>query len=222
MKLYIYDHCPYCVKARMIFGFHNQNMELVYLPNDDEKTPISMIGEKMVPILELSKQKFMPESLDIISFIDKNSKKPMLTKKQNKALSSWLNTNSSLCYQLAMPRWPQAPLEEFKTKSARDYFIKKKEAYIGPFEDCLNNTDVLLSQIEEALEKLSSLFDSDFNTKKGMTFINGSLSLDDFHLFVFLRSLSIVKALKFPSFVKKYMDFISEKSKTPLHFDIAL
>ncbi|EPT9973233.1 glutaredoxin, partial [Escherichia coli] len=23
MKLYIYDHCPYCLKARMIFGLKN-------------------------------------------------------------------------------------------------------------------------------------------------------------------------------------------------------
>ncbi|POU69340.1 glutaredoxin, partial [Pantoea sp. PSNIH4] len=27
MKLYIYDHCPFCVKARMIFGLKNLPVE---------------------------------------------------------------------------------------------------------------------------------------------------------------------------------------------------
>ena len=49
MKLFIYDHCPYCVKVRMIFGLKNINIQLVTLSNDDEKTPISMIGKKNGP-----------------------------------------------------------------------------------------------------------------------------------------------------------------------------
>ena len=36
MKLYIYDHCPFCLKARMIFGLKNLPVELVTLLNDDE------------------------------------------------------------------------------------------------------------------------------------------------------------------------------------------
>ncbi|SUG28943.1 glutaredoxin [Salmonella enterica subsp. arizonae] len=39
MKLYIYDHCPFCVKARMIFGLKNIPVELNVLQNDDEATP---------------------------------------------------------------------------------------------------------------------------------------------------------------------------------------
>ncbi len=36
VKLYIYDHCPFCVKARMIFGLKNIPVELNVLQNDDE------------------------------------------------------------------------------------------------------------------------------------------------------------------------------------------
>ena len=46
MKLYIYDHCPFCVKARMIFGLKNIPVELNVLLNDDEATPTRMIGQK--------------------------------------------------------------------------------------------------------------------------------------------------------------------------------
>ncbi|EQC2584863.1 glutathione S-transferase N-terminal domain-containing protein, partial [Shigella sonnei] len=38
MKLYIYDHCPYCLKARMIFGLKNIPVELHVLLNDDAET----------------------------------------------------------------------------------------------------------------------------------------------------------------------------------------
>ena len=31
MKLYVYDHCPFCVRARMIFGLKNLPVELVVI-----------------------------------------------------------------------------------------------------------------------------------------------------------------------------------------------
>ena len=52
MKLYIYDHCPFCVRARMIFGLRDVAVEEIVLANDDEATPIGMIGSKQVPILQ--------------------------------------------------------------------------------------------------------------------------------------------------------------------------
>jgi glutaredoxin 2 len=53
-KLYIYDHCPYCTRARMIFGLKNVEHELVFVANHDEHTPIGLVGVKMVPILQLA------------------------------------------------------------------------------------------------------------------------------------------------------------------------
>ena len=217
IKLYIYDHCPYCVKARMIFGLKKIPFELICLLNDDEKTPISMIGQKMVPILETEKGRFMPESLDIVSYIDKKGNQPLISSwKESKALSAWLNRNSSLCYELAMPRWVQLPLEEFKTKGARDYFQTKKEGYIGLFKDCLSATGELVKNMEGELEHLESLF-------KGQSgFFRESLSLDDFQLFPFLRSLSVVKSLSFPAKTKRYSLYMSQQTGIPLHHSIAI
>ena len=59
MKLYIYDHCPFCVRARMIFGLRDVAVEEVVLANDDETTPIGMIGSKQVPILQKKDGSFM-------------------------------------------------------------------------------------------------------------------------------------------------------------------
>ena len=38
MKLYIYDHCPFCVRARMAAGLFGADVEEVVLANDDEAT----------------------------------------------------------------------------------------------------------------------------------------------------------------------------------------
>jgi len=78
MKLYIYDHCPFCVRARMIFGLRGVAVEEVILQNDDEETPIKMIGAKQVPILQKDDGSFMGESLDIVRYIDEMAGKGRL------------------------------------------------------------------------------------------------------------------------------------------------
>jgi len=216
MILYIYDHCPYCVKARMIFGFKNQAVELKTFLNDDETTPIAMIGVKMVPILEYEAGKFMPESMDIVDFIDKKYSPSLVKPSEDSKLLNWINQNHSLNYKLAMPRWVQAPLEEFQSSSAKNYFEKKKTAYIGSFTENLKESPALISQMEKELKNLESSLDSN------SSFYQEKLSFNDFHLFPFLRSLSVVKGLSFPPKTKKYMENLSKLSQIPLHFDIAL
>ena len=216
MKLYIYDHCPYCVKARMIFGFKKRSIKLICLSNEDEKTPISMIGVKMVPILEIKKGDFMPESMDIVSYIDKLDPPPAVSFKEDKWLSIWLAANSQLCYQLAMPRWIKAPLEEFQTQKARDYFQNKKEAYIGSFREQLEESASLIEEMKEQLQELEK------HLQKDHEFFSGNLSSNDFHLFAFLRSLSIVKGLSFPDKTHRYVERLSKLSNIPLHHSIAL
>lgn len=76
MKLYIYDHCPYCLKARMIFGLKNIPVELHVLLNDDAETPTRMVGQKQVPILQKDDSRYMPESMDIVHYVDKLDGKP--------------------------------------------------------------------------------------------------------------------------------------------------
>ena len=200
----------------MIFGLKKQAVEIKTLLNDDEKTPQSMIGFKMTPILEYESKQFMPESIDIINFIDKKHPPRQIQNSENSKLLNWINKNNGACYQLAMPRWVKAPLEEFKTQSARDYFESKKTAYIGSFKDCLNESPALIEEMEKELEFLESLFE------KQHRFFEEQMSLNDFHLFAFLRSLSIVKGLAFPKKVNFYMKEMSKISRVPLHTDIAL
>lgn len=216
MKLYIYDHCPYCVKARMIFGFKKVKFELITLLNDDEKTPISMIGKKMVPILETDEGNFMPESMDIVYFIDQNfGGKRLIVADINPKISQWLGESKDYVYKLAMPRWVKADLEEFETQGAIDYFTKKKGDMIGSFEDNLAQSEELIARANSHLKALDELIMSPHA-------VNGSLSEDDINLFPTLRSLSIVKGIEFPENVLNYIKTVAKNSEIPLHLDIAL
>ncbi len=214
MKLYIYDHCPYCVKARMIFGFKNLSFELITLLNDDVDTPTRMIGAKMVPILE-QEGSYMPESMDIIRHIDAQGGAPVLVGEQSSELAAWLAESREYLYQLAMPRWVQAPLEEFATQGARDYFTTKKEGMLGVFDGLMADSEALIAKANAHLKALEPLIASS-------DAVNGTLSEDDIHLFAALRSLSIVKGMEYPAKIEAYRQAMAKASNIPLHDDLAL
>lgn len=39
MKLYVYEHCPFCIRARMIFGLKKVPFELGVIMEGDIETP---------------------------------------------------------------------------------------------------------------------------------------------------------------------------------------
>ena len=219
MKLFSYDHCPYCVKARMILGLKNVDFELITLLNDDEQTPIGMIGKKMVPILQKPDGSFLPESLDIISYIDGLDEFGELMVRPSRemfSLDEWFQKIRLCVYDLAMPRWVKMDLEEFATASARQYFMGKKEGMIGSFQQSWDRSEVLTKEAVEHLKELESLI-------SGETFFWGeTLNLDDFHVFAALRAFTTVKDLNFPPKIDGYMNSMSKKSKVPLYWEKAL
>ena len=119
MKLFIYDHCPFCVKARMIFGLKNLPVRLVTLLSDDEATPVGMIGKKMAPILQKDDGSYLPESMDIVHYVDNLDGKPLLTGKTNPAIADWLQRVGGYSINLLLPRFANADFEEFATDRPR-------------------------------------------------------------------------------------------------------
>lgn len=215
MKLYHFDHCPYCVKARMIFGLKDVPLTLVPVLNDDVETPTKLVGRKVVPILEKEDGTHMPESMDIVRYIDgKYGNGPLLDGPQNPAIGAWLE-NRPYASKLTMPRWVQSDLPEYKTESARRYFKEKKEEAIGSFDEHLKRSEEYIKQSEADLQKLDLLIQS-----KGA--VNGAPSEDDVHLFAALRSQTIVKGLRFPHRVAEYLENMSALTNVPLYFSIAI
>lgn len=213
MKLFIYDHCPYCVKARMIFGLKNLPVRLVTLLSDDEITPTSMIDKKMAPILQKDDGSYLPESLEIVHYVDKLDGQPLLIGKTNPAIAAWLQHTASYVNKLLLPRFANADFEEFATDNARRYFSDKKQATTGDFATLLADSADLIAQLEEDLTTLAPLIQSP-------EAVNGTLSEDDIHLFPVLRSLSIVAGVALPDNVEAYRNRMAQRVDIPLLFDM--
>ncbi|UAN55255.1 glutaredoxin 2 [Serratia sp. JSRIV004] len=213
MKLFIYDHCPFCVKARMIFGLKDLPVRLVTLLSDDEITPTSMIGKKMAPILQKDDGSYLPESMDIVHYVDNLDGKPLLTGKTNPAIAAWLQHTATYVNKLLLPRFANADFEEFATDNARRYFSDKKQAASGDFAVLLADSADLIAQLEEDLATLSPLIQSS-------EAVNGTLSEDDIHLFPLLRSLSIVAGVALPDNVEAYRNHMAQRVDIQLLFDM--
>ncbi|MGE1561286.1 glutaredoxin 2 [Pantoea septica] len=215
MKLYIYDHCPFCVKARMIFGLKNLPVELIVMLNDDEATPKKLVGQKVAPILQKDDGSAMPESLDIVRFIDKSDREPLLNGKINPAIGDWLRSVNGYVNKLLLPRIADAAFAEFATPEARDYFRQKKEVAIGDFDELKSHAPGLIKKIGDDLRQLDKLI-----VKPNA--VNGELSEDDIHLFPLLRSLTLVAGIDWPSRVADYRDNMAKQTQVNLLSSIAL
>ncbi|OCR27063.1 glutaredoxin [Pseudomonas syringae] len=214
MKLYVYDHCPFCVKARTIFGFKNIAFDLVILLNNDEATPTRMIGKKMAPILKHD-GRYLAESMDIVGYIDGLSGEKILSGPLNPAVAQWNSDASGPLFSLALPRWAAADLEEFSTTSARAYFTRNKERMIGSFKDHMAASPDYIDALNRHLLALEPLIQSS-------DAVNGELSEDDVHLFATLRSMSIVHGIEYPPAVDAYRLRMAELSGIDLHDSIAI
>lgn len=216
MKLYVYDHCLFCVRARMIFGLKNLSVELIILANDDEATPISLVGKKMVPILIKNDGTAMPESLDIVRYIDENFGKQILSEQVRSDLENWIQRVSSYYKHLVSPRFVKIGLEEFSTQSAVDYFIKKKTETVGDFAENIANSAQYIEEINKDLIALSPLIKADDKA-------NGKqLSIEDILLFPILRNLTCVKGVIYPNNVEHYMKKMAELAKIAFYTDRAI
>ncbi|MDE8555415.1 glutaredoxin 2 [Pantoea vagans] len=214
MKLYIYDHCPFCVKARMIFGLKNKPVELVVMLNDDEETPKRLIGQKMAPILQKQDGSAMPESMEIVHYVDQQDGATLITGALNPAIGDWLRHMNSYVNKLLLPRIAEAAFAEFATPEARNYFRSKKQASLGDFETLKSHSAGLIKNVSEDLRKLDKLIVQP-------NAVNGELSEDDFNLFPLLRSLTLVAGIDWPSRVADYRDNMAKQTQVNLLSSIA-
>jgi len=214
MAVWIYDHCPYCTRVRIIIGLKKLPVDIKILGNSDEKGHIDLCGKKQVPILKKMDGSILLESLDIVKFLDEFDGKSLLEdgNKNKEIYQKWTHSN-----KLTHPRFIQLGLEEFKTKEDIEYFTAKKTKDIGDFKENLDKTQDLIKEEEikmkDQLEKIIPPVDE---LKKGKGGLNGNFSYDDIHLFPRLRSLTCVKGFKFPDNIRFYIDNLAKLSNIDL------
>lgn len=217
MKLYVYDHCPFCTRARMAAALRGVATELVYLPNDDEDTPIRLIGAKQLPILQKEDGSHMGESLDIVRYFYRQDSSA-LDEAVRSEIQAWVDAFGDWGNRLIMPRDVQLGLPEFAAESSVAYFKAKKKVFLeASFEQLLQETPRYLAQAQEALRALDGLIAPNADYANGM-----HLSMEDILVFPLLRNLSMVKGAAYPDNVAHYVRAMSQAAKIPLFFDRAV
>ncbi|GLR75958.1 glutaredoxin 2 [Aliivibrio sifiae] len=216
MKLFIFDHCPFCMKAKMVAGIKKLPVEFTYLQNDDVDTRIEMVGANMVPILEKDDGNYMAESLDIAKYLDEIDHHPVIEKGTHADdISEWLSNARPLFNKLTFPRWTQFELPEFERPEAVTWFTEKKEAFIEmSFKEALAQSDEYIKSLKPLLVNVNFIT---LPSEKG-----NKITWDDVNFFPFLRNLTVVKGLDFPPHLKNYLEEINELTGVNLYLDVAV
>lgn len=210
MKLYLFDHCPFCVRVRVMMGLKNLPVELEYLLQDDTETPTRLTGSILKPFLEYEPGKYMRESLDIVKYLDESDGEALLKAPKNPAIDAWIDEHGRIFDRLTTPLYYQMDLPEFATTSAREHYKTIHEKRVDDFERLAEEAPALLQQGQAALEKLVPHIDPARIQAQHYGY-------DDIRLYPFLRHISAAAGIEFPPVIQAYMDLMSAASKVPTY-----
>lgn len=211
MKLYVYEHCPFCIRARMIFGLKKVPFELGVIMEGDAETPTRMVGKKVVPILQKEEGVYMPESMDIVHYVDQLDGAPVITGECNPVIDAWYKENTRAVFNLAIPRFTRADFKELATPAAREAYTQREIKAFGDLDTLMANSQTYIDTLVEALGKIEAYLQG-----------RHPVSITDFYLFPILNSLTIVKGFPYTEALRGYLDHISSACNVPLFTDKAL
>lgn len=195
----------------MAANFLKKPFESVVLPYDDEKTPIKLMGVKMLPIMEFSDSTKSNESLDIIEIMD-TTNSLSLNKLNNevdrKELEDLLSQIGSSVHSLVMPYWMWT--NEFDDIS-RKYFQDKKEAKRGPFHELINKHPELLETLGNTLSKLETNISPFYKSE--------SLTIFDIMIASHIWGMYVYPEFQFSTKIHNYLQQIKSKCNFNYHED---
>ena len=194
----------------MALGYLGINYKSIVLSYDDEKTPIALIGKKMLPIVKFPDGTIANESLDIISTLDKNDQlnTRFILNNEIDSLNEILSQIASPTHNLTMPYCIYSP--EFNP-NARKYFQSKKEEKKGPFSKLVQNKNMYIDEISQLLETMGQEFTPYF---RGEFF-----SLKDILIACHLWGLYIVPEFQFSPKIHHYLQSVSQICHFNYHED---
>lgn len=194
MKLFIYQHCPFCLRAQMIVGLKSLPVDIDIIMEGDAETPTRMVGRKVVPILQKEDGSYMPESMDIVHYLDSKQVPQVATGTVDAAIEAWCKQVSKSAFNLAVPRFTKGDFAELATPAAREAYRLREEKAFGDLEQLIADTPALLADVEPQLAALEPLVAE-----------RDTIDVTDFILFPVLRSLTIVKNIHFGDQVQAYL-----------------
>ena len=211
MKLYIYEHCPFSTRVRMIFGMKGIPVEIAVVMEGDAETPTRLVGRKVVPILQKDDGTAMAESMDIIRYVDETFGPRLLTDPVRNDIESWGQEARSTISKLAIPRMTKSSFAENATEAAQKAYREREQKALGDLDALIGDTPRLLVQAQALLAKLELIL-QDWP----------AFSVTDLVLYSQLRTLSIVKGIEFGPKARNFTNAMLAIGGVPLLDDRAI
>jgi glutaredoxin 2 len=198
MRLYLFEHCSICFRVRMTAALKRLHLQETVVLDDDSATMVNLVGKRVIPIMVKDDGVPMLESMDMVAHIESIGD-PILTGPQRPDITAWADSIVAKSVPLTWPRYPLLGLPEFGTVAAHDHYIVRKHKALGDFVELRAKTREQINALMPDLEQLDRLIESP-------TAVNGKLSLDDIRVLPLLRSVAVVKGLRFPNKVRDYFE----------------
>jgi len=198
VKLYMFEHCSLCFRVRMMAALKRLHLQEAVVLDDDTETMVALVGKRMIPILVKDDGQAMLESMDMVDYVERRGD-PVLTGPQRPEIAAWADGFVTRSAPLTMPRYPLLGLPEFGTIAALDHYNRRKRKVFGDFVELRADTRRYVGALGPDLEALDRMIESP-------RALNGTLSVDDIRVLPVLRSVAVVKGLRFPPKVRDYFE----------------
>jgi glutaredoxin 2 len=198
VKLYMFEHCYLCFRVRMTAALARKRLEEVVVLEDDTDTMVALAGRRVVPILLRDDGQPMLESMDIVRYID-HLGEPVLTGPERPEIGLWAEQIAPKAAPLTQSRYPLLGLPEFGSAAARAHYRARKRSTLGDLDALLADTKRYIGELMPDLQQIDRMLESP-------RAVNGALSLDDVRVLPVLRSLAVVKELRFPQRLRSYFE----------------
>ena len=200
MELFVYDHCPFSMRPRVIAGLQKIDCKITILNFADKQTPINYIGKKICPFLVLPDGSTKTESLDLAFYLDSLGQNKILSNKNIAPECELLiNTYLKSIIAITVPKYIELNYPDFSTQEAKELYITREEAYLGhSFNINEDKKKFYIKQVNSFLDK-SEVF---LTSKTPGT----ELSTTELVLFAYLRNIRNTDIIKLS---KKIEDFVT-------------
>jgi len=227
VKLHLYDHCPFCVRAELVLNWLGVKHERVLYNygqgadpskcdgNGYEPTegPVTLTGFKMLPVLEgegvpiRGDMKGLPESLEICSYLVASVPGESVAPATGRGdLDAWLKSFGPANGQLIKPRIIKVPVKDWEDPRDVAYSKWKYTSKQGfDYAAAEAATPELLKEMATLLQDFEPLLRG--TTSDGSPCLNAwGLSMDDVLVLPLLRNLTCVAGIRWPAKVREYME----------------
>jgi glutaredoxin 2 len=198
MKLYIFEHCSLCFRVRMTAALTRKRLQEIVVLDDDTETMVALVGKRQIPILVKDDGQPMLESMEMVRYVDRLGAS-VLTGMEKPAIAALEDQITPKAARLTQPRYLLLGLPEFGSIAALDHYQVRKRKALGDLVELRANTRRYIDELMPDLEAIDRLIESP-------RAVNGTLSLDDVRVLPVVRSLAVVKELRFPQRLRDYFE----------------